>query len=562
VSGTSVSVAQNGAMTTMNALTATGYSTYNSNISYMFQSTFNYYDATPKLVKNTQFGTYTKVSSNPLTIKFTIKDGVKWSDGVPVNASDMLLAWASSISKYNKGDVNFGSVNAGSGLDLITKTPTISDNNRSMTVVFDKPYVDWEPLTALNPNLPAHIVWEEAGIDKKTGVDAQNAVVKAIQDNNTADLAKLGAAWKSKWNFTTTPTDKKLLVVDGPYKVTQLTKQYVTLSANPNYTWGPKPTVEKITVRFIPDQTAQVQALQNGEISVLYGQATADTVKALQGLKGVKSTTSATATFEHVDLTFNNGGPFDPKTYGGDATKALEVRQAFFKVIPRQEMLDRLIKPLSSTAKLDDSSLFIPGQPGYAQSAANNGSSDYQKVDVAAAKALLAKAGVTAPITVRFAYANDNPRRQGEFQLIQASAKAAGFNVTDAGKSTDQFFDPEVGIGSGKYDYDATVFAYQLTSSTVTQSEANTTTGNAYNYQGYSNAAVDKLWKQAEVATSGTAAIPLQQKIDAYLWKDASTLTLFQLPDVSAWSSKIANVKDAPYSPNIFWNFFDWKVTK
>jgi peptide/nickel transport system substrate-binding protein len=562
VTGTAVSAAQNGAMTTMNALTATGYSTYNSNISYMFQSTFNYYDSTPKLVKNTDFGTYSKLSSDPLTIKYTIKDGVKWSDGVPVNASDMLLGWASSITKYNKDGVNFGSVNSGSGLDLITKVPKISDNGRSMTVIFDKPYVDWEPLTALNPNLPAHIAWEEAGIDKKTGKDAQAAFIKAVQSDNTADLAKVAKAWKTKWNFTTTPADKKLLVVDGPYKVTSLTKQYVTLTANPDYTWGPKPKVAKITVRFIPDQTAQVQALQNGEISVLYGQATADTVKALKGMKGVETTTSATATFEHVDLTFNNGGPFDPKTYGGDAAKALAVRQAFFKVVPRQEMLDRLIKPLSSTAKLDDSSLFIPGQPGYDESVSKNGSSDYQKVDVDAAKALLAKAGVTAPITVKFSYANDNPRRQGEFQLIQASAKAAGFNVTDVGKPGDQFFDPGVGIGSGKYDYDATVFAYQLTSSTVTQSQANTSTGNAYNYQGYSNPEVDALWAKAVVATSASAAVPLQQEIDAHLWKDASTLTLFQLPDVSAWSSKIKNVKDAPYSPNIFWNFFDWSLSK
>ena len=562
VSGTSVVAAQNSAMTSMNALTATGYSTYNSNISYMFQSAFNYYDNAPKLVKNTAFGTYTKVSSNPLTIKYTINDGVKWTDGVPVNASDMLLSWTSSITKYNKDTVNFGSVNAGGGTDLITKTPTISDNGRSLTVIYDKPYVDWEPLTAIAPNLPAHITWEEAGIDKKTGVDAQNAFIKAVQTNNTADLVKLASAWKNKWDFTTTPSDKKLLVVDGPYKVTALTKQYVTLVANPDYTWGPKPKVAKITVRFIPDQTAQVQALQNGEIGVLYGQATADTVAALKGLKGVDSTTSATATFEHVDLTFNNGGPFDPKTYGGDAAKALAVRQAFFKVVPRQEMLDRLIKPLSATAKLDDSSLFIPGAPGYTESAAANGSSDYQTVDVAGAKALLAQAGAMAPVVVKFAYANDNKRRQGEFQLIQASAKAAGFDVQDVGKPADQYFDPQVGIGSGKYNYDATVFAYQLTSTTVTQSEANTQTGNAYNYQGYTNPAVDALWKQAEVATSGIAAIPLQQKIDAYLWKDASTLTLFQLPDVSAWSSKIKNVSDAPFSPNIFWNFFDWTVTK
>jgi peptide/nickel transport system substrate-binding protein len=562
VSGTALSVAQNSAMTAMNPNTATGYSTYNSNISYMFQSPFNYYDNKTKLIKNTDFATYEKTSSNPLTIKYTIKDGVKWTDGTPVTAADILLSWASSISKNNKGAVNFGSINAGGGTDLITKTPKISDNGKSLTVIYDKPYVDWEPVNALNVNLPAHIVWEEAGIDKKTGTDAQDAFIKAVQDNDTADLAKLAKAWKTKWNFTSLPTDKRLLVTDGPYKVTALTKQYVTLVANPDFTWGPKPKVAKITVRFIADQTAQVQALQNGEVNVLYGQASADTVKALAGLKGVTSTTTPTATFEHVDLTFNNKGPFDPATYGGDAQKALEVRQAFFKVLPRQEMLDRLIKPLSSTAKLDDSALFIPGQAGYDDSVKNNDSSEYQKVDVDAAKALLAKAGVTTPITVRFAYANDNPRRQGEFQLIQASAKAAGFDVTDVGKPGAQFFDPEVGIGTGKYVYDATVFAYQLTSSTVTQSEANTTTGNAYNYQGYSNPEVDKLWKQAEVATSGTAAIPLQQKIDGYLLKDAATISLFQLPDVSAWSSNVKNVSDAPYSPNIFWNFFDWSVSK
>ena len=31
-------------------------------------------------------------------------------------------------------------------------------------------------------------------------------------------------------------------------------------------------------------------------------------------------------TYEHVDLVFTNGGPFDPATYGGDAAKALKVR--------------------------------------------------------------------------------------------------------------------------------------------------------------------------------------------------------------------------------------------
>lgn len=562
-SGTSISVAQNSAMTSLNAFTSTNYSTYNSNVAYLYQGVgFNYYDNSPKLVKNTAFGTYKKLSDSPLTIKYTINDGVKWTDGTPVDAADMILAWGSSITKYNdpKG-VNFTGVSAGSGLDKVTKIPKISDDGRSITLIYDKPYVDWEILPTITPNLPSAVVWEEAGIDKKTGKDAQDAVVKAFQDNDTATLKKLAKVWATGFDATTTPKDKKILTTYGPYKVSSLTKQYVSLVSNPDYTWGPKPKIAKITVRFIPDQTAQVQALENGELSVLYGQATADTVKALQGKAGIKSTTTPTATYEHIDLTFNNGGPFDPATYGGDATKALEVRQAFFKVIPRQQMLERLITPLSSTAKVDDSSLFLPGQEGYDDAVKTNGSSDYDKVDVQAAKDLLAKAGVTTPVTVKFAYATDNPRRASEFQLVQASALEAGFNVVDVGKPGSEFFG-ESGLGSGKYDYDATVFAWQSTSDGVTGNQGAFQTDGGSNFQGYSDKDVDALWQKIEGETSDAAARPTLAEVDKALFAGAVTMPLFQLPDVSAWSSKISNVSDAPFSPNIFWNFWEWSQSK
>lgn len=562
-SGTTVKVAQNSAMTSLNAQTALNYATYNSNVTYMLQGPgFNYYNSDKELVKNTKFGTYEKLSDDPLTIKYTIADGVKWSDGVPVSASDMILSWGSSISKYNnaKSGVDFGSINQGSGLDFVTEYPKVSADDRSITIKYDQPYVDWELLPTVTPNISAAALWAITGIDNKTGTDAAKAVAKAFKDNNTKQLAKLAKVWKTGFDTTSTPKDDRLTVTYGPYQLQTLTKQYVTLKANPNYTAGPAPKAEKITVRFIPDQTAQVQALKNGEVNILYGQASPDTVKALDGAKGIQSITSASASFEHVDLQFDKG-PFSPAAYGGDATKALKVRQAFYKVLPRQEMLDRLIKPLDPDAKLDDSSLFLPGQNGYEVSAQNNGSQAYQKVDVAAAKQLLAEAGVAAPITVKFAYANDNPRRQGEFQLIQASAKAVGFNVVDVGKPGSEYFGAS-GIGSGKYDYDATVFAYSSTSSSVTSSEANTTTGNAYNYQKYSNPKVDALWKQAKVLTNAKDAIPLQQKIDGYLWGDASTVSLYQLPDVTAWSTNIQNVEYAPYSPNVFWNFWEWSVKK
>ena len=563
-SGTSVTVAENSALTTLNSFTATGYSTYNSNIQYLTQAVFNYYDAKPALVKNPALGTYKELSASPLTIKYTLKPTSKWSDGQPITATDLLLEWAASLTKYNSKDgVNFGGIGAGSGLDYVTKTPTVSDGGRSVTFVFSKPYVDWET-AGINPNLPAHILYQEAFPGKKvTATQAAAAVQKAILTNDTATLKTLGTVWNTKWNVTSLPSDKKLLVASGPYTITSFTKnQSVTLTARKNYTAGPKPKIAKITVRFIPDQTAQVQALQNGEISIMYGQATADTVKALKQVKNVTSTTTPEASYEHIDLTFNNKGPFDPASYGGDATKALEVRQAFMKVIPRQQMLDRLIKPLSSSAKLDDSQLFLPGAPGYDQAVKANGYSAYQTVDVAGAKALLQKAGVKTPLTVKFAYATDNPRRVGEFQLLQASAKQAGFNVTDVGKTAEQFFDAGTGVGTGKYDYDACVFAYVLSAIAVGQSQGNTTTGNAYNYNGYSNKEVDSLWQSAVQSADYNASIPDQVKIDTDIIKDASSIALYQLPDVSGWSTKIASVKDAPLTPNIYWNFFNWSIKK
>lgn len=552
--GTTLTVVENSAFTSANGGTADGNTTYNNNINYMTSSGFNYYDNTPKLIKNAKFGTYKVVSKSPLTIKYTIADGVKWSDGAPVDASDLLLGWAANITKYNdpKG-VNFTSAAAGGGLDGVTAVPKISDNNKSVTLVYSKDFVDWE--TAFAVGMPAHIVYEEAFPTVKDPAKASAALIKAIQKDDTATLTKLAKVWGSSFNMTSTPSDKKLLVSNGPYTITKLVKdQYITLTANKDYNWGPLPKLSKITVRFIQDPTAQVQALQNGEVSIISGQATADTVAALKGLSGVTTTTTATSTYEHVDLTFNNGGPFDPKTYGGDAAKAQMVREAFLKTVPRQDIVDKLIKPISDTAKLDNSQTFLPGAAGYSESAASNGSADYAKVDIAGAKALLAKAGVTTPVDVKFMYGKSNTRRASEFALIQASALQAGFNVIDKGDDT---WGQKLGDGT----YDAVLFAWQFTSLAVTGVQPQVQTGGGNNFSGYSNKDVDAAFTTLTGEYDASKQRALLTQVDKQLWADAYGVTLFQFPEVTAWSSKVKNVSDNALSPSVFWNFFDWTST-
>ena len=102
--GTSVSVAWNQAFYSYNADTSYGNAAANNNIIYLTKSRFNNYDNEPKLVKDESFGTYEKVSEDPLTIKYTINEGVKWSDGTPVDAADLLLAWAANSRALDTPD--------------------------------------------------------------------------------------------------------------------------------------------------------------------------------------------------------------------------------------------------------------------------------------------------------------------------------------------------------------------------------------------------------------------------------------------------------------------------
>lgn len=569
-----VTFSYNGPVTSLWEGTAEQYSTYNANVDALTASEFNYYtldNGTPKLVPNKNFGSYQVTSTKPLTIKLHVNKGVTWSDGAQVDAADILLSWASGLTKYNnpKGAVNFDAVGpySGVGLDNL-KTPKVDSDGLGMTVTFTKPYVDWEvavgsDVNGLSPGLPAHIVYELAFPSfKGTAAQADAKVQQAILSGDTGTIAKLAKVWSTKWNVSSMPTDKRLLVSDGGYVISGFNKnQSITFKKRDDFTgWPGKPSVDQITIRFIEDATAQVQALQNGEVQMIQGQPSTDTVSAVNKLKNVHVDTFAGSTYEHVDLNFGvKNGPFNPATYGGGAAgakKALLVREAFMKALPRQEIVDKLIKPLNPDAAVDDSSLFLPGTDAYNQSVAKSGIKQYDKTDIAGAKKLLQQAGVTSP-TVRFTYPNDNPRRVSEYQLIQASEQQAGFKITPVAMSTDKYF-PNLEGGA----YDASIFAWQFTSLAYTGNMAAYVSTGGENFQHYSNPKSDALWKQVAGSPTASQATAPMEEIDKNLVTDAATMPLYQFPEMSAWENSIQGVSDNPIAPgaNPLWDPWEWKV--
>ncbi len=567
VENSSLAVAQVNSITSFNPNTTNGNVDSNANLAYLMQSSFNYYNDQTQLIRNEQFGTYELVSQDPMVVKYTINKGVTWSDGVAVDAADLLLNWAAQSGHFNQGEaqydpdtgallegssVYFDAAAIGSGLEHVLEVPVIGDDGRSITLTYDKPMVDWEILFT-SAGVPAHIVAEHA-LGLTDAQAAKDAVIAAIQNDDTAALKSLSYFWSAGFDYATMPDDQTVMVGDGAYVVSDFTDQYVTLTARgAAYHAGPQPKIESITIRNIPDSLAEVQALANGEVSIIMPQASSDTVDAIQALPGVTMTSQPGLIYEHIDLTFNNGGPFDPATYGGDEHKALLVREAFLKALDINDMVDKLIKPTDPNSTPLQSQVFLKGIAGYEGSVASNGSSAYGPGDATAAAALLAEAGVTGPIDVCFMWNANNSRRNQEYPLYVEDLAPAGFNLVDCSSA-------DWGAKLGDGTYDAVLFGWIFTSMAVTASQATFDSTGGNNFNGFSDPAIDDLFSQLSGEFDHDAQIALLQQIDADIYADAYGLPLFQEPGIMAYNSALANVSASPLSPQYFWNYWEWEA--
>jgi len=569
-----VTVAWEAPLNELNLNSQNGNATQNAIINYMLNSGFNYYDADLNIVKDESFGTYEKTSDDPLTVEYTVNENTKWSDGTAFDATDLLLGWAAQSGKFNtveaeldeEGNViNQEEVDAGvffdgtdPGISLITQTPEISEDGKTITFVYDKPFGDWE-LSFTNEYVPAHVVAQNAlGIEDAQ--EAKDALRDAIVNGDTAALSPISAFWNSGFEFTSLPEDPALYVSNGAYLLEEYEEnQFLTLKANPDYQGDRPASVETITVRYIDDPMAQVQALQNGEVDLIGPQASADVRTALEALDGIETQSGIEGTYEHVDLVFQNGGPFDANTYGGDAEKAKLVRQAFLLTIPRQTIVDNLIKPLNPDAEVRNSQILLPGSPNYDEMVAENGSADYPvEGDIAKAQELLAQAGVATPVQVRFAYNNENTRRVNELALITDTASQAGFEIVDQGRPAAEW---GTLLATGQDQYDASLFGWQSTSTAVTESDANfrwTPAPGINNYGQYNNPAVDAALDQLQVATEPDEQFAHQLEVEKSLWADAFGVSIFQFPAIQGWNENLSGVEPITISPTIFHGFWNW----
>jgi peptide/nickel transport system substrate-binding protein len=263
VEDTSVNVGWNQPFYSQNNLTSTGNATTNANVIYLTTSVFNYYDGDLELQQNEDFGTYEKVSDDPLTVKYTVNEGVTWSDGTPVDAADLILYWGPQNDAFDtvepeyddEGNViNQEAIDAGVYFDgssvamtLVSQFPEIGDDGRSVTLVYDSPRSDWEVSFQPSP-VAAHAVANLAlGIEDPE--EGKQAIIDAFQNNDTEALSAIASAWNTGFDYTSMPDNELLYLSNGAYVLTEYVEnQFLTVTARDDYDWGPSPKVESITI--------------------------------------------------------------------------------------------------------------------------------------------------------------------------------------------------------------------------------------------------------------------------------------------------------------------------
>jgi peptide/nickel transport system substrate-binding protein len=261
----------------------------NQVIGLMFDGLLNYSktgDLVPALAKSMP-----TTSSDGLTYKFTLRDNLKFSDGQPLTADDVVFTYQlaydpkyKDVSSPRRGDLQkyIASVTAPDPKTVVITTTTV--------------FAPFLANHALYGILPKHVLG---------GMDA-----KAI---NTAD-------------FNTAPS-----VTNGAFKFVKWDKgQQVTLARNDNY-WNGPAYLDSYVYKVLPDSVAVSNQLKTGEIDI--GPVDPSLFDDLKTATNVAMSEFGVPTFTFYAYNL------DPSKLGGQLFGDKAVRQALLYALNRQQIV-------------------------------------------------------------------------------------------------------------------------------------------------------------------------------------------------------------------------------
>ena len=455
-------------------------------------------------------------SEDGLTWTFTMRDGLKWSDGSELNAKDFEYSFkrmADPDTAAPYAETCLGMIDGfeeAAGFPDADGNPTVEPNLDALNV---KASDDGKTLTIV-------LGYPCSYFDKIAAFAAMSPVQKATVEAN-------GDAWC---------TSPDTYVCNGPYMITEWTpSERIVLTKNPNYVGGwdnSKIVSDSITLLLLEDSSASFAAYNSGE-AVLIKDVPTDEIPSLTKAE--------------------DGGDFYVDTILGtyyvslnlkrDAFKDAKVRKALSLAIDRDYVANTIMQGTYSTAD----SIVGPGivdESGYFH---DNGNAPYISADyeanLAEAKKLLEEAGY--------------PNGEG-YPVIEYSCNDAGYHVPLAEYLQQAWGDLGITLTISKMEWSSFTAARRAGEYDVARNgwvmDYNDPSnmldlfcsGNGNNDGKYSNPEFDAAIEASRVADSAEHFAQLH-KAEDILMEDTGCLPIAYYNDYWLQSSSLKGTWHSPY---------------
>lgn len=449
-----------------------------------------------------------EVSPDGKVYTFNLRKNVKWTDGRPFSARDVVFTYRLNLTKAAgsrqaprllqiKGGRDFFGGNSKEipGLEM--------PDEYTIRITLEQPNVSWVyQLTHSSPILfilPEHILKD---------------VDPARLDNH--------------------PFTQKPDVSTGPYQYVQfVADQFVEFKANPSYFKG-APKIEKVFVRLAEPPT-QLAQLERGELDVLYKLPAKDAER----LKGNQSLNIVTLQGLGVFQIAWNNERFPDK----------RVRQAFMYAIDRESLIKVVLR---GEGRLVHSTVIGPEWANYPDL-------NPYKYDPARAKDLLKAANWDSNRKVNLTWSKGFQDIELAAPIVQQQLKEVGFNLDLAPLDSPAYIkkvvtEPDYDMAwfsGGIYALDPDISSAYYECANWTPRGANTTH--------YCNKELDQLFAQGRTTTDVNKRKETYQSVAKILNEDIPTVFWWSENIIYGVNKRIKGIK-AGTNDYLWWNIHEWSV--
>jgi peptide/nickel transport system substrate-binding protein len=461
------------------------------------------------------------------TITVKLNPDAKWSDGEPLTADDFVFTYQMIISDKNKVSTTYPYKDQVASVE--------AQDPQTLVVKFNDPFAPW--ITSVFATAPNSIP-----------VIPKHILEPVFQKDGTLDNAE--------WNRAPT-------VSAGPFVFKEWESGSQMTFVRNDHWFGPKPKVDQIFFRIVPDDAAQMAAIKSGDTDIGVYLTFAD-VSDVEG-SGVAEMASDQGGW--AESWFLN---FDPKR-SHPAMRDVKVRQALALATDCEKITkdllggkttplgtfwdatppfsDSSIKPdpydPDQAAKLLDEAGWKLGADGIREKTIGGkvvklklryitNSKDLRKQVMAVVKQMWAKVGIDVELVN---YANDvyfNSYAQNGPQYVD------NFDIAEFSQDP-SFPDPDI--------------SQFLCSEIPTPDHPE---GN--NFQGYCNKDLDKLFAQQATTVNRDDRIKIFYQIEKIMHDDMVWIGMWN--DLDLWSVN-KRLKNVVFSGGTsFWNVTDWDITQ